>query len=75
MKVFVTGGSGFIGGHLIETLVRGGHEVRALARSACSAAVVGARGAVPVTSRSHSADSCSARSASGAVVGARALCP
>ena len=49
MKVFVTGGSGFIGGHLIETLVRGGHEVRALARSASSAAVVGARGAVPVS--------------------------
>ncbi|XXU80948.1 NAD-dependent epimerase/dehydratase family protein [Sorangium sp. So ce1151] len=33
MKVFVTGGSGFIGGHLIEALVRAGHAVSALARS------------------------------------------
>jgi uncharacterized protein YbjT (DUF2867 family) len=30
---FVTGGSGSTGGRLIEALVAGGHEVRALARS------------------------------------------
>lgn len=30
---FVTGGSGFVGSHLIETLLREGHRVRALARS------------------------------------------
>lgn len=28
MRVLVSGGAGFIGGHLVEALVRGGHEVR-----------------------------------------------
>lgn len=32
MKVIVTGGSGFIGGHLIRRLLESGHEVDALAR-------------------------------------------
>ena len=30
MKVFVTGAEGFIGSHLVEALVRSGHDVRAL---------------------------------------------
>jgi nucleoside-diphosphate-sugar epimerase len=47
--VFVTGGSGFIGGQLIERLRAEGHLVRALARSAAAAESVGARGAEPVT--------------------------
>src|SRR6185503_3265403 len=29
MKVLVTGADGFIGSHLVEALVRGGHDVRA----------------------------------------------
>jgi nucleoside-diphosphate-sugar epimerase len=45
---FVTGGSGFIGGRLIERLVRDGWRVRALARSDSSAAKVSAIGAEPV---------------------------
>jgi nucleoside-diphosphate-sugar epimerase len=48
MKVFVTGGSGFIGGRLVERLVRGGTTVRALARSEESAERVAALGAEPV---------------------------
>ena len=45
---FVTGGSGFIGGKLIERLRREGLDVRALARSDASAEAVAARGAEPV---------------------------
>lgn len=45
MDIFVTGGSGFVGGHLIERLVRDGHRVRALARSDRSAATVQGWGA------------------------------
>jgi nucleoside-diphosphate-sugar epimerase len=44
---FVTGGSGFVGGRLIERLVRDGHAVRALARSDASAARVRELGAEP----------------------------
>src|SRR5918998_3755981 len=46
---FVTGGSGFIGGALIERLHREGWEVRALARSDAAAQKVRERGAVPVS--------------------------
>src|SRR5918999_2295710 len=45
---FVTGGSGFIGGALIERLRREGWEVRALARSDTAEAAVRERGAAPV---------------------------
>jgi nucleoside-diphosphate-sugar epimerase len=44
---FVTGGSGFIGGALIERLRREGWEVRAVARSDAAAAKVRERGAEP----------------------------
>jgi nucleoside-diphosphate-sugar epimerase len=45
---FVTGGSGFIGGRLIERLVGDGQKVRALARSDAAAAKVEALGAEAV---------------------------
>ena len=45
---FVTGGSGFIGGALIERLRREGWEVRGLARSDRAAATLRERGAEPV---------------------------
>jgi nucleoside-diphosphate-sugar epimerase len=46
--VFLTGGSGFIGGRLIERLRADGHDVRALVRSGEAADRVLARGAEPV---------------------------
>src|SRR3954447_1643348 len=45
---FVTGGSGFIGGRLIERLVRDGWRVRALARSSAAATRVEELGAEAV---------------------------
>src|SRR4249920_2515023 len=43
--VFLTGGSGFIGRHVAAELVSGGHDVRALARSAEGALALEALGA------------------------------
>src|ERR1700760_9439 len=48
MKVFVTGGSGFVGQHVLRRLVGDGHQVSALARSDRAAAAVRAVGAEPV---------------------------
>lgn len=48
LEVFVTGGSGFVGRHLLRALAAEGHHARALARSDAAAAVVDATGAEPV---------------------------
>ncbi|MFO0554711.1 MAG: NAD-dependent epimerase/dehydratase family protein [Polyangiaceae bacterium] len=48
MRVFVTGGSGFVGGHFIQVARAAGHEVHAMARSSESARRVRAFGATPV---------------------------
>ncbi len=48
VRYFVTGGSGFLGGHLLDRLVGEGHEVHALARSDQAAESVHRHGAVPV---------------------------
>jgi dihydroflavonol-4-reductase len=47
-EVFVTGGSGLLGGHLISRLVRDGVFVRALARSDAAAVSVVERGATAI---------------------------
>lgn len=49
MRVFVTGGSGFLGGRLIALLLARGDAVVALARSEAAAAKIRARGATPAT--------------------------
>jgi nucleoside-diphosphate-sugar epimerase len=48
MKVFVTGGSGYVGRSTIPALVQAGHSVSALVRSPESADVVTGLGATPV---------------------------
>jgi dihydroflavonol-4-reductase len=44
-RVFLTGGSGFVGGALLERLIERGDDVRALARSEEAAAALRSRGA------------------------------
>jgi nucleoside-diphosphate-sugar epimerase len=47
MKVALTGGTGFIGSHVLAELVEHGHQVTALVRNEDQAAAVAARGATP----------------------------
>lgn len=47
--VLVTGGSGFVGGALVDALVAAGRPVRGLSRSGEAAQAVAGRGAEPVT--------------------------
>jgi nucleoside-diphosphate-sugar epimerase len=47
MKVALTGGTGFIGSHVLGELLEHGHEVTALVRNEEQAAAVAARGATP----------------------------
>lgn len=49
MKIFVTGGTGFIGRHLVRRLVAEGHEVRCLSRSSRKARLLEEMGACPVS--------------------------
>lgn len=48
MTVLVTGGTGFIGGALVERVLADGNQVKALARSEASAGKLAALGAEPV---------------------------
>jgi nucleoside-diphosphate-sugar epimerase len=48
MRIFLTGATGYIGGAVLDALVRSGHEVTALVRDKQKAALVAGRGARPV---------------------------
>ena len=57
MKVFITGGTGLVGGHAIERFVGRGHTVTAMVRSDDGARAVEALGATAVRGRvEHEAD-------------------
>jgi len=45
MRVFVTGGTGHSGSHIVEDLIAAGHEVTGLARTETAAAALSALGA------------------------------
>jgi len=48
MKIFFTGGSGFVGQNMIPELTQAGHEVLGLTRSAKAAEKVKSVGALPI---------------------------
>ncbi|HEX4566619.1 MAG TPA: NAD-dependent epimerase/dehydratase family protein [Vicinamibacterales bacterium] len=48
MRVFLTGGTGYVGAAVLDSLVRGGHHVDVLVRNSEGAARVQARGGHPV---------------------------
>jgi nucleoside-diphosphate-sugar epimerase len=48
MRIFLTGATGYIGGAVLDALVRGGHDVTALVRTNEKAKSVAQRGAHPV---------------------------
>jgi nucleoside-diphosphate-sugar epimerase len=45
MRVFITGASGWIGSHVVDTVLAAGHQVVGMARSDASAAAIEAKGA------------------------------
>lgn len=57
MKAFVTGGTGFIGSHIVRKLLLRGYEVHLLARCDASLAKAAELGAQPVPGDIHDVDS------------------
>jgi dihydroflavonol-4-reductase len=49
--VFLTGASGFLGGHLLQALRESGHDVRALSRREATDVAITAAGAIPVRAK------------------------
>ena len=56
-QCFVTGGSGFVGRHLIQVLIERGYAVRALARSEQTATLLRQLGAIPIRGDLHDSGS------------------
>ena len=73
MRVFVTGGSGLVGSHTIEQLVREGHEVRAMVRGATGRSFVEDLGAAGVLGSVERPESWDAAEGCDAIVHAAAL--
>lgn len=48
MRIFLTGGTGYVGAAVLDAFVRAGHQVDALVRNSVKAAQVQARGAQPI---------------------------
>ena len=57
MRIFLTGATGYVGGAVLDALVRGGHNVTALVRDNGKARLVAKRGAHPVVGNLADPDS------------------
>src|SRR5579872_461376 len=57
MRIFLTGATGYIGGAVLDALLRGGHDVTALVRTNEKAKRVAKRGALPVVGNLAEPDS------------------
>ncbi|MEZ5383605.1 MAG: NAD-dependent epimerase/dehydratase family protein [Microthrixaceae bacterium] len=71
MRVLVTGGTGFLGGHTAAALVRNGHQVRVLARD--GAKVAPSMAAHGITAEVAEGDMCDAAAVADAVAGCGAV--
>ncbi|KAI1820713.1 putative NAD dependent epimerase/dehydratase [Xylaria intraflava] len=67
-RIFMTGGSGYIGSRIVELALREGHTIRALSRSAAGTAKLQALGAEPVPGDVSSLDILRAEAAQADVV-------
>jgi nucleoside-diphosphate-sugar epimerase len=64
MRIFLTGGSGYIGSAVLDALVRAGHHVTAVVRNGEKAAAVDKRGGHPLTADLFEPESYAAAAAS-----------
>jgi nucleoside-diphosphate-sugar epimerase len=68
MRTFLTGATGFVGGHLVDRLLAAGHEVRALVRDPARAGTLAARGVTLVPGDLHAVEALAAGAAEADVV-------